>query len=284
MPINRSTDDDLDDLTLPQRPRRSDPRAEARTSAREDLLDDMGASEREFTLSTGTVLALFFGLALICAVFFGFGYSMGHKSALATATAVPDATAGAADTADASATEGSASKPSAASPTLPAIPSYQGSAASSSRSTEAPPAKPAAATGGTSVTLPMDGAAATKPKKAADADPDGQIVETAKPAGVRLSTGSVVVPASTGNAQPAANAATPVAGVGSTYVQIAAVSHKEDADVLLSALRRRGYTVFARQGDADKLIHVQVGPYATKKDAEVMRQKLQGDGYNAILK
>src|SRR5882724_6265849 len=41
--------------------------------------------EREISLSTGTVLALFFVLALICAVFFGFGFSMGKKSAQSTA-------------------------------------------------------------------------------------------------------------------------------------------------------------------------------------------------------
>ena len=86
----------------------------------------------------------------------------------------------------------------------------------------------------------------------------------------------IVIPSSTSVASPAA--------AGPNYVQIAAVSHKEDADVLLSALKRRGYNVFTRSGDADKLIHVQVGPFASKKDAEAMRQKLQGDGYNAILK
>jgi len=67
-------------------------------------------------------------------------------------------------------------------------------------------------------------------------------------------------------------------------VQVAAVSHQEDADLLLSALKRRGYTVFIRQEPQDHLLHVQVGPFASKKDAEVMRQKLLTDGYNAIVK
>src|SRR5579859_3703512 len=39
-----------------------------------------GAQAREMTLSTGMILGIFFGLALLCAVFFGFGYSMGSKS------------------------------------------------------------------------------------------------------------------------------------------------------------------------------------------------------------
>ena len=36
------------------------------------------------------------------------------------------------------------------------------------------------------------------------------------------------------------------------------------AEVLISALKRRGYSVVGRPGDSDKLIHVQVGPFATK--------------------
>ena len=68
-------------------------------------------------------------------------------------------------------------------------------------------------------------------------------------------------------------------------VQIAAVSHHEDADVLISALSRRGYTVAIRQEPQDKLFHVQIGPFASKKESDAMRQRLQADGYNnAIVK
>ena len=35
---------------------------------------------RELTLSTPAILGIFFGLALLCAMFFGFGYNMGSKS------------------------------------------------------------------------------------------------------------------------------------------------------------------------------------------------------------
>ena len=67
-------------------------------------------------------------------------------------------------------------------------------------------------------------------------------------------------------------------------VQIAAVSHPEDAEALLAALKRRGYTVVVRNEPQDKLLHVQIGPFASRADANVMRQKLLADGYNAILK
>jgi len=66
-------------------------------------------------------------------------------------------------------------------------------------------------------------------------------------------------------------------------VQIAAVSRSEDADVLVSALRKRGYAVSERRELGDNLIHVQTGPFASRNDANTMRQKLLNDGYNAIV-
>ena len=66
-------------------------------------------------------------------------------------------------------------------------------------------------------------------------------------------------------------------------VQIAAVSAPEDADVLMNALRRRGYEVAAHREPLDGLIHVRIGPFKSKDEAEKWRQKLLNDGYNAIV-
>ena len=66
-------------------------------------------------------------------------------------------------------------------------------------------------------------------------------------------------------------------------VQIAAVSHADDAAVLVDALRRRGYSVTARRDVGDNMIHVQTGPFVSRNDANAMRQKLLSDGYNAIV-
>jgi cell division septation protein DedD len=66
-------------------------------------------------------------------------------------------------------------------------------------------------------------------------------------------------------------------------VQIAAVSHQEDADVLLNALRKRGYPVSARRELTDNLIHVRIGPFKTRDEANKWSQKLMNDGYNAIV-
>jgi cell division septation protein DedD len=67
-------------------------------------------------------------------------------------------------------------------------------------------------------------------------------------------------------------------------VQIAAVSRQEDADVLVAALKKRGYNVIVRNESRDSLLHVQIGPFATRDEAKAMRSKLLADGYNAILK
>lgn len=67
-------------------------------------------------------------------------------------------------------------------------------------------------------------------------------------------------------------------------VQVAAVSHQEDADLLVGALRSRGYAVTAHPASSDGFIHVQIGPFSDKKTAEAMKQRLLSDGYNAILK
>jgi cell division septation protein DedD len=72
----------------------------------------------------------------------------------------------------------------------------------------------------------------------------------------------------------------PVSSTGTLVVQVAAMSHQEDADVVAVDLKRRGYSVAIRREPQDKLFHVQIGPFATKKEADGMRQRLQTDGYN----
>jgi len=71
---------------------------------------------------------------------------------------------------------------------------------------------------------------------------------------------------------------------GVFVVQVAAVSKKEDAEALQQALQRKQYPVVVSPGAADKLFHVQIGPFAELKDAETMKGRLASDGYNAIVK
>ena len=71
---------------------------------------------------------------------------------------------------------------------------------------------------------------------------------------------------------------------GGYVVQVAAVSKKEDADALQQALQHKQYPVVVTSGAADKLFHVQIGPFADLKDAESTKSRLASDGYNAIVK
>jgi len=70
---------------------------------------------------------------------------------------------------------------------------------------------------------------------------------------------------------------------GALMVQIAAVANPEDAVVLGTALRKRGYAVTAQRDAADGLIHVRIGPFTSRDEANGWRLKLQNDGYNAIV-
>jgi DedD protein len=87
-------------------------------------------------------------------------------------------------------------------------------------------------------------------------------------------------------AAPASNTdTTTLPSASSYYVQVAAVTKQEDAEALVEALKKKQYPAFTATGStADKLFHVQVGPYMDIKDAEIMRAKLISDGYNPILK
>jgi len=89
---------------------------------------------------------------------------------------------------------------------------------------------------------------------------------------------------STPISKPAAQSMATTSGTGSSVVQVAAVSRQGDANMLMAALKRKGYSAAIHQVPQDKLLHVQIGPFATKKEAEAMRQKLISDGYNAIVK
>ncbi len=223
--------------------------------------------EREVTLSTGAILGIFFGLAALCGAFFAFGYNMGHKAVptpLVLSESAGEATPGSAASA--------AGKPSPGSP-------MEG-AGTPANATTLPGSVPEAATAATVKVEPPK----PKPPKPAEASPEAAAADEAesKPAPV------VRRPAAEAEAAPAkaAGAAAPVlGGAGTSFmVQVAAVSHQEDADLLVGALKSRGYAVTARPGANDAFIHVQVGPFRDKQAAEAMRQRLLGDGYNAIVK
>lgn len=202
-----------------------------RDFSKEELMP--AANDTELTLGAGAFLAIGGGLLVLCAICFGLGYAVGHRS-------MPDQGA----TAELPSPETRAAITPAASGSKPAAAS------------QAPPSQAQAET-----ETPADQNATTNPAPGDSAHgPDSQI----RPA----------LAAETQSPQ------TPVPG---WMVQIAAVSHQEDAQVLVDALRKHGYEVTARRDLTDNLIHVQTGPFVNRNDANAMRQKLLNDGYNAIV-
>lgn len=234
----------------------------------------LARNERELTLSTGAILGIFFGLVVLCGLCFGVGYNMGRKSTptpLAlndtNADTAPSDTGTTAKPAAGSPAEGagttsgtiSGSSPQPAVAVVPASPSPTPKAAPVVR--KPPPPDPAA------------GSADEDPSTPARSTPPSHPAEVAAAPTVHTVPPSALSPS-----------AAPTSGTGSVMVQVAAVSHQEDADLLVGALRSRGYAVSARPAASDGFIHVQVGPFSDKKAAEAMRQRLLSDGYNAILK
>jgi cell division septation protein DedD len=203
------------------------------------LLDDEeqdtpAQPEHELTLSTGSILAIFLGLVLLCGAFFGFGYKMGsHKPSPPADAAVIEAT-------PATGTNFSSFKPAAGSPASSPAP-----VAAAAVPTPAPP--------------PAETDTPDAPPEAAP-----------------------IVHPPTATTPPHTVAPAPVA-TGNFLVQVAAVSYKQDADLLVGALKAKGYPVAAYAG-TDKLFHVQVGPFNNRATAETTRQRLLADGYQPILK
>lgn len=234
------------------------------------LLDDendlLPQRDRELTLSTGSILGIFLGLVLLCAVFFGFGYNLGRKSAVT----VPSATTTSPDEA-AQPTAAPGSNPFSDFKTAPSSPAAAPAAATG---TAAVPAAPASETSSTSL--------ASTPPPATPA-PVTHPASARRPPAAISPKAAALTPAASNHAATASSLPA-VAPKGAFVVQVAAVSRKDDADLLVGALRAKGYPVAERTEPQDKLIHIQVGPYATRTDAEAMREKLVLDGYNAIVK
>jgi len=113
-----------------------------------------------------------------------------------------------------------------------------------------------------------------KPRSALDSQPAS--------GGAPVSDSAALV--NSGTVQAAVKPALPdSAAAPALMVQIAAVSHQDDADVLAGALKKRGYAVNAGRDRTDNLIHVRIGPFTSRSDANAARQKLLNDGYNAVV-
>jgi DedD protein len=212
-----------------------------------DRRADPNRADREISLGTPTILGIFFVLTLAFAAVFGLGYTMGHRSGQNAQASIAVDSAGLAVT--------SAAKPNAGSGAHPVATPVSQEVNQTPASAEAP----APQTATVSLNPPPAAKNAVSPADAAIA---GEKIPPAAPQ------------PTTSNQQPAT----------SYVVQVAAVSSQDVADILLSSLQKKGYTVAVHHEPQDKLLHVQIGPFPDKKQAEAMRQRVLADGFNAMVK
>jgi DedD protein len=218
--------------------------------------DDLVDNSAELSLGMGTLLGIFFGLALVCGVFFGFGYMMGHR------TPGPYVSSEPLYVAPKPAETPAAPKPSALLLEQPS---------DASRVVVTTASQAAIATAPTQQTTQSK--QITSPQTTATT-----AAETPKPTVVqKIATTPTPAP-------PPATAQPVSMPSGTIMVQIAAVKNRPDAEALANALRKNGFTPTIRTEPQDKLLHVQVGPFGNRDEAKAMRQKLSSAGYDAFIK
>ena len=183
----------------------------------------------ETSSGTSKVLGMFFGMVVVCAVFFAFGFTLGRNAVTS------EVKAAAPEVASSTPMTASAEKPSPIGASEPeAAPPQELTFQKALESNQPEP-----------VLTPQRVEPAPRPKTTA--------IRSSVPAGY--------------------------------VVQIAALTQPNDADALVSVLRRKKYPVFlVNTSPSDRYYRVQVGPFSDIKDAERMRSRLARDGYKPILK
>jgi DedD protein len=220
--------------------------------------------DTEITLGTAKLLTLFFGLVVVCAVFFALGYTLGRKSDIGLTA--PSAATPLQPASNGLKPAGSASPQPAPPMTFyKAVEQKDANAQLTPASADANSSNPAA----TGQTTSSPGASSPVASS------------SGTPAPGTPSSGTPAQPSQSGNPPD------PMAAIPSTpyFVQVAAVTKQEDAEALVDALKNKQYPAFVATNSAnEKLLRVQVGPFPDVKDAEATRSRLINDGYNPIVK
>ena len=241
---------------------------------------DEPKSDADLTLGIGSLLSIFFGVLIICGIFFAFGYTMGRRNAHTTTVAAVPAT----------------TSPATSAATAPPLPENELSGAPLKPQVQDDTSAPSS-----DETNPAPETAKSQPPPSS-AKHDAQNDSAKPPKAARVTepttpnpslnavpyTHRAPLPAKphAGTMAPLAQAPgdSPIIPGHPIMVQIAAVSRQEDAEVLAGALRKRGFNPTVRPGTGDKFFHVQVGPFTDKAQADAIKQHLLADGYNAIEK
>jgi cell division septation protein DedD len=218
-------------------------------------------SDEQEGVSNRQLLAAFFAVVALCAVFFSLGFFLGHKerspeSGLATEQ-VPS----------------SSDAPSALN-----SPAQQ----SASDASSAAAATPAAASSD-------QGRAAAPPHGSPDSSATSSAAETPAPAHDEPSTGSAVKP----TPAPRVALQTSIGGPAKKIppgllVQVAALGNQQDANNMVSVLQSRGYPALMLTPEqahaSDNLFRVVAGPYKTRADSEKARSKLVAEGFKPFIR
>jgi len=236
---------------------------ETRKERRAAALGHAVGIDTEIALGTRSLLGIFFGLVLICAVFFGLGYSVGRGSGSRGAPLMESAAAN-------PASDPHLSKPSPQQSLTPLQPTP------ADENQENP-----------ADTTPVAGS--ESPVRAAQPwvslPPPPSVL---KPVSVPPSAARTPVSAPASRPLPSvaapATAPTVATAPQSFMVQVAAVRVAQDGDILVDALKKRGYTAVVRHEPQDQLLHIQLGPFTSRAEAMAMRSRLLSDGYNAVVK
>jgi cell division septation protein DedD len=202
------------------------------------------SEDTEITLSTGKMLLIFFGLVVVCAVFFSLGYSLGKNSTKAAAV-----------TTDPAVVSANTTKPGGESGAPSSDLSFYKAVESKEPDPEPKPE------------------AKEEPKPAAEAPP--VTTPAPKPAAGPMSAAA----AST----PAVASPSPVSGGYFVQVAAVTKQEDADA-LVGALKRKQYAAFAANNSATDKLYHVQIGPFASAKEAESLRAQLMKDGYSPILK
>lgn len=253
----------------------------------EDFKRERSGGDTEFTLGAGTLVLVAAGLVVVCGICFGLGYMLGRRGAGL------DAARQVIDTQPGSQASDLLQKPSASTQQ----PATEGAAPAELPQSAADPANPSSSALSEAQTdskqqvspaLP-ESAAATQPVRQPEHQPAPQsssqvrsqpVPQAASQSATALYTRPAESVSQSQTRHAPVSSPAPRPSMAGLWVQVAAVSHVEDAAVLTTALRKRGYVVTPRR-ESDNLIHVRIGPFNTRDEANRWSMKLLDDGYNA---
>lgn len=210
-----------------------------------------GKEDGDRSIGSRHILGLFFGVVVLCCIFFTLGYVMGRDQARVAGRGEPPAKSTATET-------GTPPGWSVSTPASSAAGKSAGGGASSPGGDVGAASGPAPGNAESAATHSAKSSAASTPAKAA--------AETKRPAGA------------VGRFEP------PLIPRGAIVLQIAALTKDQDALAMAAALQEHGFPAFVLTPSADNFFRVQVGPYADAKSADQAKRSLESAGFKAIVK